>query len=153
MQYTYFLISEVKATRQWHLVSWLHITWGTFLLKNHTQNVVKKLFPDSYLKSQNWAYLWINIVKFKTVCFYFTLIWGLSKYSEIELAADHLLLPNIKLFKKTISSLELISLPHCLHNFWRKIFLLLYSINWPNFIAWLPLIREILSNMCIVIVC
>ena len=27
------------------------------------------------------------------------------------------------------------------------------SINWPNFILWLPLIREILSNMCVVIRC
>ena len=28
---------------------------------------------------------------------------------------------------------------------------MLCSINWTNFIAWLPLLREILSNMCIVI--
>ena len=37
--------------------------------------------------------------------------------------------------------------------FLHKIFLLLYSINWPNFIVWLSLIWEILSNMCIVIIC
>ena len=54
------------------------------LLKNHTQNVLEKLFPDPYLKNQNWAYLWINSVKFQTVCFYCMLIWGLSKYSGIE---------------------------------------------------------------------
>ena len=30
---------------------------------------------------------------------------------------------------------------------------MLYSVNWSNFIAWLPLLREILSNMCITIVC
>ena len=40
--------------------------------------------------------------------------------------------------------MELVSLPHFLHNFWRKIFLLLYSINWPNFIIQLPLLCEIL---------
>ena len=28
-----------------------------------------------------------------------------------------------------------------------------YSITRPNFIVWLPLFREILSNMCITIVC
>ena len=39
--------------------------------------------------------------------------WGLSKYIETKL----------------------IFLPHFLHNFWRKIFLLLYSVNWPNFIV------------------
>ena len=26
---------------------------GVFLLKNHTQNVLEKLFPDPYLKYQN----------------------------------------------------------------------------------------------------
>ena len=30
---------------------------------------------------------------------------------------------------------------------------MLYSINWPNFIAWLPLLLDILGNMCIAIVC
>ena len=34
-----------------------------------------------------------------------------------------------------------------------EIFLLLYSINWSNFIVWLPLLREILGNMWIVSVC
>ena len=38
-------------------------------LKKHTQNVVKKLVPDPYLKNQNWEYLWINSLKFYTVCF------------------------------------------------------------------------------------
>ena len=32
-------------------------------------------------------------------------------------------------------------------------FLVLYSINQPNFMAWLPLLLEILGNMCIAIVC
>ena len=32
-------------------------------------------------------------------------------------------------------------------------FLMLHSINWPNFIVWLPLPLEILDNMCIKIVC
>ena len=44
--------------------------------------------------------------------------------------------------------LELVSMPQILHDFWRKIFLLLYSI-----IARLPLLCEVLGNMCIVIVC
>ena len=34
-----------------------------------------------------------------------------------------------------------------------KMFLMLYSINRPNFIFWLRLLLEILSNMYIVIVC
>ena len=31
--------------------------------------------------------------------------------------------------------------------------LMLYSIDWPNLILWLPLILEMLVNMCIAIVC
>ena len=30
---------------------------------------------------------------------------------------------------------------------------MLYSINWPNLIAWLSLLLEILVNVCIAIVC
>ena len=36
--------------------------------------------------------------------------------------------------------------------FLEKIFLPLYSINWPNFIARLLLLLELLGNMCIVII-
>ena len=64
-----------------------------------------------------------------------------------------MLSPHIKHFQKIKRGLELVFLPHFLHNFWRKIFLLLYSINWPNFIVWLPLSCEILGNMRIAIAC
>ena len=40
-----------------------------------------------------------------------------------------------------------------MHNFWRKIFLLLYFINWQNLIVWSSLLCGILGNICIVIVC
>ena len=39
------------------------------------------------------------------------------------------------------------------YDFSTKTFLILYSINRPNFIAWLPLLLDILDNMCIAIVC
>ena len=38
-------------------------------------------------------------------------------------------------------------------NISRKIFLMLLDINGPNFIAWLPLLLEILNNIYIVITC
>ena len=63
-----------------------------------------------------------------------------------------MLWPHLKLFKDIKRGLELIYLLYFLHNFWRKIFLLLYSINWPNFIVWLLLLCEILGNMSIAIV-
>ena len=37
--------------------------------------------------------------------------------------------------------------------FLKKKFLMLYSINWPNVIVWMPLLHEILGNMCIAIAC
>ena len=49
--------------------------------------------------------------------------------------------------------LEIVSSPHFVCEFSTKIPLVLYSINWPNFIAWLPLFLEILGNMFIAIVC
>ena len=45
-------------------------------LKNHLQNVVEKLSPDTFLKTQNWAYLWINSLKLYTVCFHCMPSWG-----------------------------------------------------------------------------
>ena len=47
---------------------------------------------------------------------------------------------------------ELVSLPHFLYEFQKKIFLLLYSLSWPHFNAWLPLPRKIMGNICLVIV-
>ena len=64
-----------------------------------------------------------------------------------------MLSPHIKLSQKMQRGLELVSLPNSPHNFWRKLFLLLYSINWPNVIVWLSLLCEILCNMCITIAC
>ena len=35
--------------------------------------------------------------------------------------------------------LELASPPYFVYNFSRKVFCILYSTNWPNFVVWLPL--------------
>ena len=78
--------------------------------------------------------------------------WGLSKYIETKLQTTcfHLVL---SFFKKRKRGREPASLSHFLQNFWKKIFLLLYSMNWLDFIACLPLLCEISGNMCIAIVC
>ena len=97
----------------------------------------------------------LSLDKQSKVLYSLFLLYGKFRAFKIycNSAADHLLSPYIKLFEKIKRGLELVFLPHFLHNFWRKIFLLLYSINWPNFIVWLPLLCEILGNMCIAIVC
>ena len=58
----------------------------------------------------------------------------------------------IRRFFKKQKGLELVFQAHFLHEF-SKIFLPLYFINQPNFIAWVPLLLEILDNKCIVIIC
>ena len=68
-----------------------HFSW-----KNHTQNVVEKLFPDPFLKYQNWAYLRINILKFYLFCLYCLESRALSKLIETKLQTT-----CIYLIKKT----------------------------------------------------
>ena len=123
----------------------------TFFLKNRIQNAVNILFPDSFLKKQDWAYLWINSLTFYTVCFYCMPSWGLWKHTETKLQTTYFYLN--KAFWKNKKRSGTSSLSHFQHDFWRKIFLLLYSITRPNFIFWLPLLREIQCNMCIAFVC
>ena len=56
---------------------------------------------------------------------------------------------NFDLLEK---GLGLVSLPHFEYDFSRKMFPIWCFINSPDFIFWLPLLFEILCNMCIVIV-
>ena len=46
-----------------------------------------------------------------------------------------------------------VSPPHFVYESSRKMLPILYSINWLNFIVWLPLLLETLDSMCITIVC
>ena len=64
-----------------------------------------------------------------------------------------MLLPHIKFFLKRKRGPELVSQPHFLYDFWRKIFLILYSINWPSFIVLLSLLFKMSGNMFNMIVC
>ena len=57
---------------------------------------------------------------------------------------------NFDFLKK---SLEIVSPPHFVYNFSRKMFLKLYFSNLAVFIAWLSLLLDLLVNMCIAIVC
>ena len=58
---------------------------------------------------------------------------------------------NFDFFLK--KSLGIVFPPHFVYNFFRKLFLMLYSINSQNFIVWFSLLLEIFFSMCIAIVC
>ena len=49
--------------------------------------------------------------------------------------------------------LGIVSPAYFVYDFPTKMFLMLYSFNLPNFIAWLPLRLDILGNVCIAINC
>ena len=49
--------------------------------------------------------------------------------------------------------LGLVSPPHFVYDFLKKIFLMSYFINWPNLIVRLPLLLEILRSICILSIC
>ena len=69
--------------------------------------------PRPLSKNQNWTYLWINSVKSL-----FLLYANLRTIdTQLNQAAGHSLLPDIKLFQKTKSGLEPAYLPHCLYYF------------------------------------
>ena len=123
----------------------------SIFLENHTQNVVKKLSPDPLLKNENWAYLLINYLKFFTDCFYHMPSWGYQ--NTLRLSSKPLAISSYKAFLKN-KQRSGICLPVSISAwFLKKKFLLLYSITWSNFIVCLSLPREILRNMCAVIVC
>ena len=61
-------------------------------------------------------------------------------------------LTSHKTFRKTKRGLELASLPHFLHDFWRKLSFCC-NLLLDDVIASLSLLRELLGNMCIEIIC
>ena len=144
---------EVKAIRKWSIRQFGQLveysTINIFLEKSYTK-CGGKLVPDPFLKYQNWACLWINNLEFYIYSLfllyvkirsrlYFNSYWNIFKLSCRSLAFT-----SCKAFSKN-KKRSGTSLPGSLSAwFWRKIFLLLYSINWPNFIVWLLLLREIL---------
>ena len=127
------IVQYLKKKRQLNNEIWpvnkQNITWGTFFYEKSFTNYGGETIPWPFRKSQIWVYFWINSANLYTVCFYCMPSPRLSKYFETKL----------------------VPLPQFLHDFWRKMFFFLYSVDWPNFIVPLSLLREILDNFCIAI--
>ena len=121
-----------------------HFSW-----KIQTQNVVEKLFPDPFLKYRGWAYRWIS----RSFMQFVPVVCQVEGYRNmLKLSCRSLAFTSYKASLKNKKCLELVFLPRFLYECRRKIFLLLYSINWPNFNIWLSLLCEMFENMCIAIV-
>ena len=75
-----------------------NIAWVALFLKNQSQNVVEKLFPDPFLKNQNWAYLWINSLKLYSFVF---IVCQVEGYRNIlKLSRRPLAITSYKAFLK-----------------------------------------------------
>ena len=121
-----------------------------FLEKSYTK-CGRETRPRPYSKK-----LKLSISLDQSPKFLYKLVLLFAKLRAIKIywnwTADLLLLPHIKIFWKIKRGLELVNcLIFCIT--FEKMFLLLYCINWPSFIFWLPLLREILGNMCVAIAC
>ena len=57
---------------------------NTFFEKSYSRCGAETI-PRLFLKTQNWAYLWINSLNFYLVCFYCMPSWTLSEYIETKL--------------------------------------------------------------------
>ena len=126
LQYVYCPISqEVKVTINFDQL----IEYGMpkNFLKNSNMKCGGKTITKPSSRKTRLKCLWINSLKFHIVCFYCMPRWGLPTtcFNLIEI-----------FLKKTIRDLKLVSLPHFLHHFIRKIFVNLYSADWPNLIFW-----------------
>ena len=60
---------------------------------------------------------------------------------------------NMLNFDTLEKCLGILSPPYFVYDFSRKLFLMLYSTKCSDFLFWLPLLLERLSNICIAIVC
>ena len=95
-----------------------------------------KTSPRLLSKNQNWAYLWMNSLKYIKFVFIVYPSQGLPKYINTKVLTPCFYF-IYSFFKKQKWSLRLVSLPKLLHEFLR------------NFAAYLSL----LGNICIVFVC
>ena len=66
-------ISRSKGNQSMKFGQLIGYNMRNIFVQNHTQNVLEKLFPGPFLKNQIGVYLWINSLKFYTVCLYYML--------------------------------------------------------------------------------
>ena len=92
-------------------------TKNIFLEKSYTK-CAGETIPRPSCKKLKLRCLWIHSLYFYTVCFYYMRSWGLSKDVKTKLHTTCFYL--MKFFQKTKRGLELVSLPHFLHGFWKK---------------------------------
>ena len=82
---------ELKTIRQWTLV-----------IEKSYVKCVGEASPGPFSEKLKLSNLWINSLKFYTVCFYYMPSWGLSKYAENKLHTTCLYIIIKLFFKKNV---------------------------------------------------
>ena len=129
------LIAQQKQRKQLILIDSKNIfTYHLQPMRNfiHTKQPSTQTHNHN-LNNQNKTSTWVSLVA-QSFCSYY--------WDKAILECSH---SNFAV--KSVASPS-----HFVYEFLRKMFLMLYSVYWPNFIAWLPLLFEISGNMFIVIV-
>ena len=111
--------------------------------------MVEILDLGSFLKTQNLAHLWINVLY--SLFLSYAQVEGYRNL--LKQRCKPLAFTSYKTFSKNVRGLELVPLSYFLHDFGRNLFLTLHSIKFTNFIVCLYLLLEVLVNMCFIITC
>ena len=109
------------------------------IMKNGFYFILKALFFLKIFKYLSWLFGYISIAL--NLAYNKNELYGTLDYWSRDML-------NFDFWE---NGLGIVSPPHFVYEFSRRMFLLLYSINWPNSIVWLSLLLEMLDNMCIAI--
>ena len=126
------------------MVSKKDIMYEIFCFKNNAENKTGRLFTDLFLSFKIYLY---EVSSSKSVVLHLSIQKKKKKHEISDCSSRNMI--NFNFFKK---GLGLLFLSHFVHEFSRKVFLVLYFLKWPNFAVWLPVLLEI-SGMFILIVC
>ena len=102
-------------------------------------------FNKAFLKSfiRKWTFFWYKFPKFISRC---------SALQNNKMSSLVIKKWPFQYNAKFVTK-SMVFLSNFVYDFWRKMFLMLYSINWRNVIVWLLVLLEILGNMFIAILC
>ena len=110
-----------------------------FLEKSYT-NCGSEIIPKPFSTKPKLRIFLDIFLEYFLIYFVFIVCQVEDYRTWLKVSCRPLAFTSSKAFLKNKKGLELVLLPHFLHDFWRKIFLLLYSITWPNFNVWLSLL-------------
>ena len=119
--------------------------------KNHAENKLGELVPDLFLFPKKALYE-VKAMVCSLVSMDFIALNLAYNKNKLQKYLDYWSRDMLD-FYSLEKGLGIVSPAYFVYDFSTKMFLILFSINWPNFIPWLPLLLEILGNMYIAIVC